>query len=190
MQSNQLNYVGKRIKELRQSKDLKLTDVAISANISKGLLSRVENGRTIPSLPVLFSIISALKESPAAFFENIDYVTNQPFYMLIKRENYTAIQKEDSTGYNYFNIMSQSFKDVTFNAVLLTLDPNAKRDLVTTDGMEYIYLIDGEIEYRLNDVLLTMEKGDSLFFDGRVPHLKKNKTNKIAQILVIYFLYN
>ncbi len=190
MQGNQLNYIGKRMKEIRLSKELKLTNVAISASISKGLLSRIENGRTIPSLPVLFSIITALKESPAAFFENIDYVTNQPFYLLIKKENYIPIQKEDSIGYNYFNIMSQSFKDVTFNAVLLTLNPDAKRELVTTDGMEFIYLIDGEIEYRLNDVIITMEKGDSLFFEGRVPHLKMNKTNITAQILVIYLLFN
>jgi len=190
MQADQLNYIGKRIKEIRLSKDLKLTEVATTAGVSKGLLSRVENGRTIPSLPVMFGIISALKESPATFFENINYNTNQPFYLLIKKENYTPILKEDSVGYHYFNIISQSFKDITFNAVLLSLEPDAKRDLVTTDGMEYIYLIDGEIEYRLNDILITMEQGDSLFFEGRVPHLKMNKTNKTAQILVIYLLFN
>jgi len=190
MQVNQLNYIGKRIKEIRLSKEIKLIDVASAASISKGLLSRIENGRTMPSLPVLFNIINALKESPAAFFENIDYVSNKPFYMLIKKENYSAIEKEDSVGYHYFNIMSQSFKEITFNAVLLKLDPNAKREMVTTDGMEFIYLIDGEINYRLNDVIITMEKGDSLFFDGRVPHLKINKSDETAQILVIYLLFN
>jgi transcriptional regulator with XRE-family HTH domain len=190
MSGDQINYIGKRIKEIRLSKGLKLTDVAITASISKGLLSRIENIRTIPSLPVLFNIIASLKESPAAFFENIDYVTNQPFYLLLKKENYQAIEKEDSVGYHYFNIISQSFKEFTFNAVFLTLDPNAKRDLVTTDGMEFIYLIDGEISYRLNDVVISMEKGDSLFFDGRVPHLKLNKTAYVANILVIYLLFN
>ncbi|OIP83296.1 MAG: hypothetical protein AUK44_05780 [Porphyromonadaceae bacterium CG2_30_38_12] len=190
MQANQLNYIGRRMKEIRLSKDLKLTEVATSANISKGLLSKIENGRTIPSLSVMFHVISALKECPANFFENIDYNTNQPFYMLTKKINYSPILKEDSVGYNYFNIISHSFKDITFNAVLLTLEPNAQRELVSTDGMEFIYLIEGEIEYRLNELMLTVEQGDSLFFDGKVPHLKMNKTNKTAQILVIYLLFN
>ncbi len=190
MSGDHINYIGKRIKEIRLSKEYKLVDVAIHAGISKGLLSRVENGRTIPSLPVLFQIVSALKESPASFFENIDHVTNRPFYLLMKKENYQKIEKEDSIGFHYFNIMSQSFKEITFNAVLLTLDTNAQRDMVTTDGMEFIYLIEGEIDYRLNDVIINMEQGDSLFFDGRVPHLKINKSGKKALILVIYLLYN
>lgn len=190
MHIDQINYTGKRIKEIRLSKELKLIDVAIRAGVSKGLLSRIENGRTIPSLPVLFMLISALHESPSSFFENIDYLTNKPFYLLIKKEDYKPVQKEDSVGYHYFNIMSQSFKDITFNAVWLTLDPGAKRDLVTTDGMEFIFLLKGSIHYRLNDVILTLNQGDSLFFDGRVPHLKLNPTDETAEILVIYLLFN
>ncbi|WP_321332377.1 XRE family transcriptional regulator [uncultured Bacteroides sp.] len=190
MNRDQINCVGKRIKEIRLSKEQKLVDIAIASGISKGLLSRVENGRTIPSLPVLFNIIAALKESPSAFFENIEYVTNSPFYLLIEKGNYTPIEKEESVGFNYFNIMSQSFKDITFNAVFLNLEPQAKREMVTTDGMEFIYLIEGDIDYRLNDVILSLKQGDSLFFDGRVPHLKINKSGKNAQILVIYLLFN
>jgi len=56
MLGSEISFVGKRIKELRLSKDLKLVEVAIKSSVSKGLLSRIENGRTIPSLPVLFSI--------------------------------------------------------------------------------------------------------------------------------------
>lgn len=190
MYTDQIHYIGKRIKEIRLSKELKLIDVAIRAGVSKGLLSRVENGRAIPSVPVLFQLISALHESPSSFFENIDYRTNKPFYMLIRKDDYKPVQKEDSVGYHYFNIMSQAFKEVTFSAVWLMLDPGAKRELVTTDGMEFIFLIKGEINYQLNDVILSLRQGDSLFFDGRVPHLKLNPTNDTAEILVIYVLFN
>ncbi|MBP1618473.1 MAG: Cupin 2 conserved barrel domain protein [Bacteroidetes bacterium] len=190
MNANQINLIGKRIKELRLSKNMKLVDVAINSGISKGLLSRVENGRTIPSLSVLFNIIASLKENPAVFFEKMSDLKNQPFYMFIKEEDYKPIEKEDSVGFNYFEIMSQSFKDVVFNATFLKLSPNAKRDLVTTDGMEFIYLIEGDISYQLNDVIISLNQGDSLFFDGRVPHLKINKSGKAARILVIYLLFN
>jgi transcriptional regulator with XRE-family HTH domain len=190
MVGSEISFVGKRIKELRLSKELKLVDVAIKSNVSKGLLSRIENGRTIPSLPVLFSIINALNENPTSFFEHLNYSSNSPFYMLIKRKDYQPIEKEDSVGFNYFSIMSHSFRDVTFNAVFLQLEPQAKRDMVTTDGMEFIYLVEGDIDYKMGDTTFTLNQGDSLFFDGRVPHVKINKSAQTALILVIYLLFN
>ena len=74
--------------------------------------------------------------------------------------------------------------------MLLKLEPNAKREMVTTDGMEFIYLIEGEISYKLDTTEFNMSTGDSLFFDGRIPHLKINKSTKEAKILVVYLLFN
>ena len=190
MKDKEIFQVGKRIKIIRQQKDYKLTDVAIKATISKGLLSKIENGRTVPSLPVLFEIIAAIGENPASFFEGIQHQIAAPLYFHIRESDYQAIEKEDSVGFHYLSIISQLLNDITFNATLLILDPQAKRDLVTTDGMEFIYLIEGNIDYRLGDEYLSMSEGDSLFFDGRVPHVKMNNTSKTAKILVIYLLFN
>jgi len=79
MNGNEISFVGKRIKEMRLSKDLKLVEVAIKSGVSKGLLSRIENGRTIPSLPVFFNIISALDENPTTFFDQMNFDSNSPF---------------------------------------------------------------------------------------------------------------
>jgi transcriptional regulator with XRE-family HTH domain len=190
MHGIEIQFVGSRIKEIRLSMDSKLTEIASKAGISKGLLSRIENGRTIPSLPVLFSIIQALQESPMTFFEKLRSPLDAPFYFHLKEKEYGAIEKEESVGFHYFNIFTHSLKEVTFNAVHLKLDPGAKRDPVTTDGMEFIYLAEGEIDYLLGNDRITMQQGDSLFFDGRVPHLKINLSDRVARILVIYFLFN
>ena len=110
--------------------------------------------------------------------------------MHIREGDYQPVEKEESVGFNYFSIISQSFTDITFNATLLLLEPNARRDPVTTDGMEFIYLSEGELDYILGKDTITMHQGDSLFFDGRVPHLKVNHTERTARILVIYLLFN
>jgi len=190
MRGDEIQRVGRRIREIRMGKALKLTETAAVAGISKGLLSRVENGRTIPSLPVLFSIIQALSENPATFFEKMHYSVDAPFYIHLSEKDYEPIEKEDSQGFHYYNIISRSFAQITFHAVLLDLEPNATRDMVTTDGMEFIYLMRGRLEYILGKEVLSMEEGDSLFFDGRVPHLKINHFGQPAKILVIYLLFN
>jgi transcriptional regulator with XRE-family HTH domain len=190
MNGNEISFVGKRIKEIRLSKGLKLVEAAIKSSVSKGLLSRIENGRTIPSLPVLFNIINALDENPTTFFEQLNFSSDSPFYMLLKKGDYQPIEKEYSIGFHYFSIMSHSFKDITFSVVYLELEPQARREMVTTDGMEFIYLVEGDIDYKLGDTTITMNQGDSLFFDGRVSHLKINKSTQTARILVIYLLFN
>lgn len=53
--------IGKRIKEIRKNNKMTINDVAISAGVTAGLISRIENGRTIPSLPVFLKIVDALK---------------------------------------------------------------------------------------------------------------------------------
>lgn len=190
MNDKDILQIGKRIKEIRLQKDFKLVEIAIKANISKGLLSKIENGRSVPSLPVLFEIIAAIEENPASFFEGIKHLTQHPLYFLLKEADYQPVIKEDSVGFNYFSIISQTFHDIIFNASLLILEPQAKREMVTTDGFEYIYLIEGDIEYKLGNENISMNQGDSLFFDGRTPHLKINNTPKTAKILVIYLLFN
>lgn len=184
-----IGYVGPRVKQLRLAVALKLIDVAANAGISKGLLSRIENGRVSPSLPVLFAIIDALKESPASFFGVMKPSDDRPFYLLKRENDYKLLSKEDSTGFHYFSIMSHAFSEVTFSANLLHLEYKAEREPVVTNGMEFIYLISGEIGYHLGNEKLTMHQGDSLFFDGRVPHVKTNNMEETAKILVFYFLF-
>ncbi len=190
MNQYDISFVGPHAKQIRIAKNIKLTDVAANAGISKGLLSRIENGRVSPSLPVLFSLISALNETPATFFADMLPASDKPFYILKREEEYQPVIKEDSTGFHYYSILSHTFSDISFNATLLKLDPQARREPVTTEGMEFIYLIHGEIVYNIANEAFTMHEGDSLFFDGRIPHLKINNTPESAKILVVYFLFN
>ena len=49
--------IGKRIKEIRKSSNKTISDIANTAGVTSGLISRIENGRTMPSLPVLLKLI-------------------------------------------------------------------------------------------------------------------------------------
>ena len=53
--------ISKRIKNKRIEKRLTLQELADKSGVSKGLISQIENGRSIPSLPVMFSIIQSLE---------------------------------------------------------------------------------------------------------------------------------
>jgi transcriptional regulator with XRE-family HTH domain len=70
--SDLLKKVGKRIKEIRESKGMAQVDLAVKmeGNVDTTNISRIEAGRTNPTVYTLFRISQAL-EVPMSDFVNI-----------------------------------------------------------------------------------------------------------------------
>jgi transcriptional regulator with XRE-family HTH domain len=179
--------IGKRIKKIRKEKQLTISEVASRANVSNGLISRIENGRTIPSLPVLLSLIASLDTPVSIFFENLDPENNVKF-IVARHDEYTDLEKEiEAEGFTYKFIFSKQLTSMGFEAVLLEVKPNSKREKVITDAFEFKYILSGEITYLIDKEEVILREGDSLFFDGRIPHVPVNKGTSSCKMLVLYF---
>ena len=187
MNSSILLLIGRKLKDIRIQKKIKLVDLAGKAKISKGLLSQIENNRTIPSLPVLLQIINVLEVDYSSFFEGIE---NQASTQLIfkRKEDYSSIEKEDAVGFQYFSILSENIGNVSFQFNILELKPDAQRDKVVTDGYTYILMLTGEVEYTVGENSFILSEGDSLFFNGAIPHVPRNSSGTIAKLFVLYIL--
>lgn len=179
--------IGKRIREIRLENNMKLYQLAEKSNISKGLLSKIENGRTIPSLPVCFELIRALDVDLNDFFCNIN-LQHLGSYQLIRKGEETPVSKEEASGFNYKKILGVDFSNYNLNIEILYLENEAERDFVSTDGFEYIHVITGNLDYHLDDKKLKLNEGDSLFFDGRIPHVPKNISGEKVKLLIIYLV--
>jgi transcriptional regulator with XRE-family HTH domain len=68
MQENIIIQISNRLKEVRTEKKITLQELAVKAGVTKGLISQIENSRTIPSLTVLMNIIRELNLDLNAFF--------------------------------------------------------------------------------------------------------------------------
>lgn len=181
--------IAQKIRSMRQSRGLTLHEVAERAAVSKSLLSKVENGRTVPSLPVLVAVVRALRVDMNAFFEDIGLPpTSDLPYVHKQASDYQAFEREASVGFFYQHILEQDLPDATLEAVLLELHPGSQREPLTTDGYEFKYVLQGAVDYRIGDHTVSLQAGDSLFFDGRIPHVPINNSKKTARMLVVYLL--
>jgi len=63
------------------------------------------------------------------------------------------------------------------------------REKLITDAMEFKYIIEGSCSYQLDEKEYILEQGDSIFFDGRIPHVPINKNDTLCTMLVIYFFF-
>ncbi len=181
--------IAKKIRSLRQAQSLTLHEVAERAEVSKSLLSKVENGRTVPSLPVLVAVIQALKVDMSSFFEDIGLGRNMDLpYLHRSADDYQPFEREAASGFFYQHVLNQSLQDTTLEVVILDVHPGSQREPLTTDGYEYKYVLRGRIEYHIGDDIVPLKVGDSLLFDGRIPHVPVNRSEEVATMLVVYLL--
>jgi transcriptional regulator with XRE-family HTH domain len=187
MHEELLLLIGDKIKAKRTQKNITLGQLATKAGVSKGLISQIENNRTVPSLPVLFNIIHSLEEDLRTFFEDMQDSFSKNHILIVRKGQEKLFTKEPVRGFSYKRILTRSVGSEATDVVLLELKKNASRkQLIRTDAYECKYVLKGDIEYQVENEVFTLHEGDTLFFDGRTPHRLKNIGSGDALILVFY----
>ena len=185
MQEDIIVQITNKLRDIRKEKNITLQELADAAGVTKGMLSQVENNRSIPSLTVFFKIVNSLNVDINDFFKNFN--TKQESKVIFKKKiQYQPFEKENSNGFHYQRIMSSTIDEYLVDFVLLTLMPNAERPLVQTDAFEFKYVLKGKVAYTIGTEVFEMEEGDSIFFDATEPHTPKNIGDAEAQLLVAY----
>lgn len=182
-----ITWIGSKIKSIRNQKNLSLKELSNQSKISKSLLSKIENSRTIPSLPVFINILESLEVAPKDFFEDM-YLKDDHNFVVVKKEDRKEIEKEDRAGFKYHSIINQSLLNLNVDIVHLTVEPHAEYQPTSTDGYEFKIVLSGSIEYIIGEESTMLEEGDSIFFDARIPHYPK-AGQETVQLLVIYFMF-
>jgi transcriptional regulator with XRE-family HTH domain len=176
--------IGQKIKATRLEKGMTIQNLCDRTALSKGLISKIENSRTVPSMPVFISLIQALGITLKEFFEDLTYLPGKD-YIHIKARDYKIINKEDRPGFHYLHIFSHSITNCNMETVILTLEPKSKKQPTVTDGLEYKYMLSGNCEYYINEEKILLEQGDSLFFDASKPHFPINNSKQKVSMLVV-----
>ena len=179
--------IGMRIRQARREQELTLTDIARRTGLSKGLLSKIENFRALPSLPVLAGIARSLNIGMDNLVKNVGFETPAA-HQLVRAGRRIPVKREKSRGFKYAALMSRPFGGVGFESFVLTLEPGAKRKPVSTDGDEFIFMLKGEIQFVVGKEQFRLSAGDAFYFDGREPHVPMNLAKASAELLVIYLL--
>jgi transcriptional regulator with XRE-family HTH domain len=186
--NNDLIKIALRIREIRKKRNLTLDDLAIRSGLSKGLLSKIENFRSIPSLPTLAVISESLGVDMADLVRGVGNKSEKNYCLVKAAERTSVAYRDDAVGFLYETIISQQLESCFFESLVLTVKPGGKRKAITSDADQFIFILKGEINFHLGGELIPMEKGDALLFDGCVPHVSQNKSTADAQLLAVYLL--
>jgi DNA-binding XRE family transcriptional regulator len=163
-------YLGSVVRALRQRDRLTIADLASQAGISRGMLSKIETGQAAMSLDTLSRIAQALGVSMAHLFR--DYELPSGGAQLVKsREGMEVVRRGTKRGHTYHLLAYDKGPRKSFEPFLVTMD-DASEVFPSFEhpGTEFIYLLEGKIEYRHGKQTYVLEPGDALTFRGNVPH--------------------
>ncbi len=177
--------LGKQLKRIRLNKSLSLKQVAEMSDVSIGLISKIENFRTTPSLPVLLKIMQSLQINLSEL--NLSSNKKEP-YILIKSGEGVVEERADSRGLEYTFLFSDSLSESNLRTYIVKVKKDVYREPISTDAIEILYMIQGKLDYILNGELIELEEGDLLFFDGSIPHALQNKHTDTAAMLKMYMI--
>ncbi len=163
-------HVGAKIREHRQRNRLTISDVALLANLSAGMLSKIETGQASASLESLVNIANALGVPFTSIFR--DYDTPRGVARLVPSgEGMEVVRKGTSKGHTYRLLSYDQGPEKLFEPFLITMD-DASEEFPSFEhrGTEFIYMLQGRLEYRHGRSTYLLGPGDALTFSGDVPH--------------------
>lgn len=163
-------YIGNTIRELRQKHGLTIADVAEQIGISRGMLSKIENAQTATSLETLAKIASALGVSLSTLFRNYNMPEGGAQHVK-QGAGMEVVRRGTKRGHTYHLLAYDQGPLKQFEPFLITMDDAAEVfPTFEHPGFEFIYMLEGKLEYRHGQHTYLLEPGDSLTFQGEIPH--------------------
>lgn len=161
--------LGINIRILRRQNDLSVSDLAGAAGISNSMLSKIENGAISASLSTLQSISKVLQVSLSSLFASFE--DRQDCSYVSAGQGLTIDRRGTKVGHIY-ELLGQALRaDVVVEPYLITLRENAEAYTgFSHGGIEFIYMLQGEVMYRHGSVTYDLKRGDTLLFDSSTLH--------------------
>jgi transcriptional regulator with XRE-family HTH domain len=161
--------IGRKVRELRKRLDITVTELAGLAGLSSGMLSKIENGLTSPSLSTLKALSTALNVPVTAFFQEYEERREATF---VRRGEGLALERRGTRNGHQYRLLGHSRdKAIAVEPYMITLtDQSDVFPYFQHAGSEFLLMIEGKMGYRHGDKVYAMTPGDSLFFEATVPH--------------------
>ncbi len=161
--------IGREVKLFREKLGLTISELAKAAGMSAGMLSKIENGATSPSLSSLQALGRALQVPVTALFRRFEEIRDASF---VKAGQGLTIERRGTRAGHQYQLLGHSpHGPVIVEPYMITLTDRS--DVFPTfqhAGHEFIYMLEGNVVYRHGDKTYDMHPGDALFFDADAPH--------------------
>ena len=173
--------LGVRMKLARQFRGMTLKAVADAAGCSESLLSKIENGKASPSLPMLHRVVQVLETNIGWMFEEVDGEEGivfragaRPLIALDPLRRGEGISLERVIPYSPGHMLQCNIHHIDAGG--------ASAGPIQHAGEEVGYILVGEIDLIVDEATYRLAAGDSFVFRSELPHHYRNTGLERASI--------
>lgn len=164
--------IGQKIRKLRKEERLTLQDLSDLSGLSKPLLSQIENDQVIPPIATLLRIAKGLKVGIHIFFENEE---DRQKLVLLRSDDLKSSRRRagnDSPQSYLYHSLAPGMRHKSMEPFLVEFEAGNWDDslLYRHEGEEFIYLLEGELEFHYGQDIMVLKAGDSIYYDSSETH--------------------
>ena len=178
--------IGPKLRRLRLRKKIALVDLGKHTGLSASMLSQLENGKLIPTLPTLARIAMVFEVGLEHFFGGKN--NKRVFAVVRAGERLRFPEARDSAfpGF-FFEVLAFGSMEKTMSAYMAEFP---KRDPKETnehfhDGSEFVHVLEGTLAINYQSEEHVLGAGDSVYFDSSEPHSYCGLSDSTARALVV-----
>ena len=178
--------IGRQVRSVRTRQNMTVADLAQLTGLSIGMLSKIENGHTSPSLTTLQTLADVFSVPITSFFRSFE---ERRHAVHTKSGEGVELEREGTRANHQYNLLGHigsNSSGVIVEPYMITLSSEA--DVFPTfqhSGIETIYMLEGEVDYRHGDNVHALKPGDTLFFEADAPHGPEKLVKLPARYLAI-----
>ena len=174
--------IGARLKHARVLTGVRMRELAEKVGCTEGMISKIENGRVVPSLPMLQRLLQALDRDLQSFFGS-----NPDAPGIVQRAGQRPITMTDpireGRGVHYERLVPFGAGNLLEGNVHIIAPGGAKQDPITHQGETMGYVIQGNLELTIDSTPYLLHAGDSFFFKNHLTNSYRNPGPRETRVL-------
>jgi len=174
--------IGARLKHARLLAGVRMRELAQKVGCTEGMISKIENARVVPSLPMLQRLVDALGRDLPSFFGS-DPDTPGVVLRARQRPIATTDPIREGKGVHYERLVPFGAGNLLEGNIHVVAPNGAKQDPITHQGETLGYVIQGHLELTIDGTAYRLNPGDSFFFKNHLTNSYRNPGPNEARVL-------
>lgn len=171
--------LGRNVRATRLRLSMTQQQLADACNLSKGMISKVENGVVVPALATLTRMASVMHVKVFELLETDDTPASRVVLNPFTDENKFIMT---DMGYRMYSLVAGLSETAMQPILIMATEQNVKAHTVSHPGEEYIFVFSGEMNFTVDSSNYLLRSGDSLFFDASLPHGISHVTDMVQYV--------
>ncbi|MEO6213921.1 MAG: XRE family transcriptional regulator [Vicinamibacterales bacterium] len=178
--------IGQKLRVLRLKKKMGLVELGQHSGLSPALLSKIERGRLVPTLPTLLKVSLVFSVGLEHFFAE---PSRKPALAVVRhgeRQRFPERLGDPEPSY-HFESLDYPAVDRMLNGYYVEFEARSPEHARRHEhpGAEVIYVIEGKLTVHVGEADHELGAGDSMYFDSSVTHSYRREGKKPCRAVVV-----